>query len=82
MAIAPHVGSTPATYGPPLPALISSLVPSGMACSVSERLHRALTCVSLRQIDQYDVRVLPDTVEHDRFPVRHYVEGLYPAATT
>ena len=35
---------------------------------------------SLRQIDQDDVRILMDTVEHDRFSVRNDVKCLYPAA--
>jgi hypothetical protein len=36
--------------------------------------------VSLREIDHDDVRILPDTIEHDRFPVRHDVKCLYPGA--
>jgi hypothetical protein len=36
--------------------------------------------VSLREIDDDDVRILPDTIEHDRFPVRHDVERPYSAA--
>ena len=36
--------------------------------------------MSLRQIDQDDVRILPDTVEHDLLPVGRDVERLYPAA--
>ena len=36
--------------------------------------------VSLRLLDQDDVRILPDTVEHDCFAIRHDVEGAYPAA--